>query len=388
MLKDFGCGSWIIVLLLAGATPGVVRAQSEQAPTAAPATVEQATAVWNQAEQQIDQIEKRLTEIQQAFQAAQPAEQTKLRAEALPLVDRIKEQFRALGRAAPLVYAAKVQAAGAENQKPFELVRQAMGLAYGENRYADAAAIAETILKVDPKEAVALNVAGVSEFAINHFAESVALLERAEKEQLLIPDLGGQYLESARKYVGYWETEQKLRAAEAAASGDAQLPRVRLKTSRGDIELELFEDQAPNTVANFISLVEKGFYDGSPFHRVIPNFMAQVGMPGQKFGGTDGPGYTIGCECYRPDARRHFAGTLSMAHAGKDTGGSQFFITHLPTPHLDKEVRPESVHTVFGRVVSGMDVVAAIQQGDSIESASVLRKRNHPYAPQTQPDRR
>ncbi|HRX83107.1 MAG TPA: peptidylprolyl isomerase, partial [Pirellulaceae bacterium] len=104
---------------------------------------------------------------------------------------------------------------------------------------------------------------------------------------------------------------------------------------------------------------------------------------GKQFGGLDGPGYTIECECYQPNARRHFTGTLSMAHAGKNTGGSQFFITHLPTAHLDKEVMPTSVHTVFGRVVEGMDAVAALQQGDEITSAEIVRKRSHPYAPKT-----
>lgn len=367
--------------------PGAVAAQDQPPAAAAPLTPEQATAVWNEAEQQIGQIETRLGEIQQAFPTASPDEKTKLRTEAIALINRIKQQFRNIGRVSPQVYPLKSQAAGADHTQPLQLVQQAMGLAYTENRYADAAAIAGAILTVNPQDAVALNVSGVAHFATHDFARAVEILEQAEKNQLLIPDLGGQYLESARAYVQYWETEQQLRAKEAAATGEAQLPRVLLKTSRGEIVLELFEDQAPNTVANFISLVEKGFYDGSPFHRVISNFMAQGGMPGKKFGGTDGPGYTIECECYRPDARRHFAGTLSMAHAGKDTGGSQFFITHLPTPHLDREIRPESVHTVFGRVVSGMEVVAAIEQGDTIESATVLRKRNHPYVPKTHPER-
>jgi cyclophilin family peptidyl-prolyl cis-trans isomerase len=373
-------GLWIL--------PGLVVAQ-DQPPAAAapPLTPEQAAAVWNEAEQQIGQIEKRLGEIQQAFPTAQPDEKTKLRTEAIALIERIKQQFRAIGKVSPQVYPLKAQAAGADNTQPLQLVQQAMGLAYTENRYVDAAQIAEAILAVNPQDAVALNVDGVAHFATHDFGRAVEILERAEKDQLLIPDLGGQYLETARAYVQYWEAEQQLRAKEAAATGEAQLPRVLLKTSRGEIVLELFEDQAPNTVANFISLVEKGFYDGSPFHRVISNFMAQTGMPGKKFGGTDGPGYTIECECYRPDARRHFAGSLSMAHAGKDTGGSQFFITHLPTPHLDREIRPESVHTVFGRVVSGMEVVAAIEQGDTIETATVLRKRNHPYVPQTNPER-
>lgn len=362
-----------------------------------PLNAEQAAAVWNTASTEIGRIEKRLEEMQASFRAAKPEEQQKLQMEALKLIDEIKAQFRNLGRAIPAIYAEKVRAEGGAAQaapgqpnpsKTHELAEQALGLAYSENRYAEAAQIADALLAVDPKDAVALNIGGGSQFATHHFTTAVEMLERAKQDQLLIPDLGGNYLDTAKSYVKYWETEQALRAKEDAATGEAQLPRVKLHTSRGDIVVELFEDQAPNTVANFISLVEKGYYNGSPFHRVIENFMAQGGTPGNNTTGAAGPGYTIACECYRPDARRHFAGTLSMAHAGKDTGGSQFFITHLPTAHLDREIRPESVHTVFGRVIEGMDVVAAIQQGDQIVTAEVLRKRNHPYVPVTQPSRR
>ncbi|MEX0712393.1 MAG: peptidylprolyl isomerase [Pirellulales bacterium] len=164
------------------------------------------------------------------------------------------------------------------------------------------------------------------------------------------------------------------------------LPQVSLQTSQGDVVIELFEDQAPGTVANFINLVEQGFYDGLKFHRVIENFMAQGGCP--KGTGTGGPGYAIACECYRPDARQHARGSLSMAHAGKDTGGSQFFITFKPTPHLDGK------HTVFGQVITGMEVVDELRrsdaggQPDKIVEARVLRKRDHPYEPQKLPSRR
>ena len=108
-----------------------------------------------------------------------------------------------------------------------------------------------------------------------------------------------------------WAKEKKIREAEAKAD---DLPRVLMKTSAGDIEIELFENEAPNTVLNFITLVDKGFYNGLKFHRVLPGFMAQGGDP--KGDGTGGPGYTIPCECYRPDHRLHFRGSLSMAHAG------------------------------------------------------------------------
>jgi cyclophilin family peptidyl-prolyl cis-trans isomerase len=186
------------------------------------------------------------------------------------------------------------------------------------------------------------------------------------------------------------EAELARRKAEAAAD---DLPRVKLATTAGDLTVELFENEAPNTVANFLALVDKGFYDATPFHRVIGGFMAQGGDPTGTGGG--GPGYAIACECDRPDARLHFRGTLSMAHAGPDTGGSQFFLTFRPTAHLDGK------HTVFGRVIAGDEVLAQLartqdSQGrpvpgvepDKILEGSVLRKRDHTYAPETLPDPR
>jgi peptidyl-prolyl cis-trans isomerase B (cyclophilin B) len=138
-----------------------------------------------------------------------------------------------------------------------------------------------------------------------------------------------------------------------------------ITTPRGDIHLTLFEKTAPNTVANFVKLAKAGFYDGLTFHRVIANFMIQGGCPNSKEGasgmaGTGGPGYKIKCETGPSNPERHTPGTLSMAHAGPNTGGSQFFVTHKATPHLD------GVHTVFGRIVAqkDLDVVNAVKQGD------------------------
>jgi len=188
------------------------------------------------------------------------------------------------------------------------------------------------------------------------------------------------FVDDPRPFKQLWEKEQKTRAAEAKAD---DLPRVLLKTNKGDIVVELFENEASNTVANFITLVEEGFYNGLTFHRVLPGFMIQGGDP--KGTGAGGPDYTIACECVRPDHRNHFRGSLSMALSGRDTGGSQFFITLVPTPHLDGQ------HTVFGRVVEGMDVLAKIQKRDpsdpkealpapdEIVEAKVLRKRPHKY---------
>ena len=137
---------------------------------------------------------------------------------------------------------------------------------------------------------------------------------------------------------------------------------ARIETGKGPITIELYPDEAPGTVANFAKLAESGFYNGLTFHRVIPNFVVQGGCP--RGDGTGGPGYTIKCET-AGNPHRHLRGSLSMAHAGKDTGGSQFFICHAPQPHLD------GVHTVFGRVTDGLQVVDAIRAGDRMETVSV-----------------
>lgn len=136
-----------------------------------------------------------------------------------------------------------------------------------------------------------------------------------------------------------------------------------ISTAKGDITLTLFPNEAPKTVANFAKLAKEGFYDGLTFHRVIPNFVIQGGCPNGT--GTGGPGYTIPCEV-EGNPHKHGTGALSMAHRGPNTGGSQFFITHSPQPHLD------GVHTVFGQVESGMDVVNAIQQGDQMLKVTIL----------------
>ena len=132
-----------------------------------------------------------------------------------------------------------------------------------------------------------------------------------------------------------------------------------MKTAKGEIQIDLFNEDAPNTVKNFTDLIEKGFYDGLNFHRVIPNFVIQGGCP--QGTGTGGPGYHIDCEI---NANRHQAGTLSMAHAGKDTGGSQFFIVYEPQPHLD------GVHTVFGKT-EDMEIVLKLTNGSKILKATI-----------------
>lgn len=132
-----------------------------------------------------------------------------------------------------------------------------------------------------------------------------------------------------------------------------------IKTDKGDMFVELFAFDTPKTVENFVKLGKNGFYNGLTFHRVIPNFMIQGGCP--KGDGTGGPGYTIPCEL-TGGGQYHDRGILSMAHAGRNTGGSQFFICHSRqnTAHLDRN------HTCFGKVVQGLEVIDKIRQGDKI----------------------
>jgi peptidyl-prolyl cis-trans isomerase B (cyclophilin B) len=142
-----------------------------------------------------------------------------------------------------------------------------------------------------------------------------------------------------------------------------------METAKGRIVIELFPDEAPGHVENFEKLANSEFYDGTRFHRVIKGFVAQGGDPLSKDPsngrvGTGGPGYKIKCETHL-NKHKHVAGTLSMAHAGKDTGGSQFFLVHAPQPHLD------GVHTVFGQITEGLDTMLSLVQGDAITTVRV-----------------
>ena len=232
----------------------------------------------------------------------------------------------------------------------------------------------------DLYEAAANSAFGCMQFekAEQWYAKAIALKSRLEREAManssMIPEL--------KKL---WPEERQIREQEAK---NDNLPRVLIRTNKGDITLELFEDSAPNTVANFIYLVKLGFYKDVPFHRVLPGFMAQGGDPTGT--GSGGPGYAIDCECYpkqgQPVPRKHFRGSISMANAGRDTNGSQFFLMFQPVTHLN------GMHTVFGHVIEGIEVLADLQridpsdevimvEPDRILEAKVLRDRGHTYEP-------
>jgi peptidyl-prolyl cis-trans isomerase B (cyclophilin B) len=146
------------------------------------------------------------------------------------------------------------------------------------------------------------------------------------------------------------------------------MTQAEIHTVKGVMKVNFFDEDAPNTVANFVKLSKAGFYDGLTFHRVIPNFVIQGGCPNGN--GMGGPGYSIKCETSGAN-QFHDRGVLSMAHAGKDTGGSQFFVCHsrTNTSHLDRK------HTCFGKVYEGLEVIDAIRQGDVIEKIVIIEEQ-------------
>lgn len=250
----------------------------------------------------------------------------------------------------------------------------------GRDDYDAAGKLSDALIKNGSDFKQIYNYAGIVAFVNNDYENAEKYFKQAAEAKAL-DQVGQNFASILPEYRELWEKEKALREAEAKAD---DLPRVKIETSKGPIVVELFENEAPQTVGNFVSLVEAGKYDGTIFHRVLPGFMAQGGDP--KGDGTGGPGYNIYCECYEKNRRDHFRGTLSMAHAGRDTGGSQFFLTFVPTLQLNGR------HTVFGRIIEGMDVLAKIQRvdpsnpataatPDKIIKATVERKRDHAYVP-------
>ncbi|MDO4629815.1 MAG: peptidylprolyl isomerase [Planctomycetia bacterium] len=225
-------------------------------------------------------------------------------------------------------------------------------------------------------------MAGVSAFGSNHFAAAEKCFNYAKQTKTPLSRQATAYADSITEYyTKEWARELQLRQRDAQANN---LPQVLIRTSVGDMVVELFEKEAPNTVANFITLVEAGYYNGLIFHRVLPGFMAQGGCP--KGDGTGGPGYNIPEEYTKDGARYHFRGSLAMARSmDPDSAGSQFYITFLPNQSLDKN------YTVFGHVIEGMATLSNIERIDperpypgqtpsKIIEMKVLRKQNTDYS--------
>ncbi len=352
-------------LMFAALTVWFVEARAAESPAENYAAVR---AEWDQATQQMDRLAEQ-------FRSAPPEQQQQIRQQYMTLAGQMDDMLPKLTETATAAYLA------APNDDP-DLVRLLVGIAANalrNDRFEAAAETAQMLIDHECPEKAVYGVAGTAAYCLDDFELAEKYLNIASEAQLLEQD-GQMYATDVAQARKLWQVEQRLREAEAAAD---DLPRVLMKTSKGDLVIELFENEAPQTVGNFVSLVEKGFYNGLTFHRVLPGFMAQGGCPDGT--GAGGPGYQIYCETDKPDRRNHFRGVLSMAHAGKNTGGSQFFLTFRRTSHLD------GGHTVFGRVIEGLEVLEELQridpqrpsgvEPDRILEAKVLRKRDHPYQP-------
>lgn len=320
------------------------------------------------------------------YRGAEPQRRTEIQKQYAELLAKGQQMEPAIVAAAKSAYAEAPNA----NPQLQEFLLAMLGDQIKRDNYEKALDLAKLLIEKRCPDKRIYNWACYASFCLGFYDTAQTYFELAQKSHVFKPlgkgPLDGalmEFLNKPDKFKQAWDKEQQIRQAEAKAN---DLPRVLLKTSKGDITLELFENEAPNTVANFISLVEKGFYNGIVFHRVLDGFMAQGGCP--KGDGSGGPGYMIADEVNRPDYRKHFRGSLSMAKtAAPDTGGSQFFLTFVPTTHLD------GVHTVFGRVIDGMDVLSKLRrvdpgkdgqpEPDKIIEAKVLRKRDHPYVPKT-----
>lgn len=310
---------------------------------------------------------KKLRGLKEAYQTASPEEKDRIISEFTPLVDATTQQQKGL---VPLAIAAYQSVEGQNSELRAFLCAMLQWLTYERENYEAAYEIAKVVMQYPLPETngdLLYGFAAFAAFATMNLDDAKAWYKVAKDKKVVgkcDPEdkmhLAYNLEVTLPEYEELWPKEQEIRAKEAAADN---LPRVLLHTTKGDITIELFKNEAPTAVNNFLSLVQKGFYTDVPFHRVLPFFMAQGGDPTGT--GAGGPGYCIKCECYKPEARSHFRGSLSMAHAGPNTGGSQFFMNFVPTPFLNKK------HTVFGRIVDGMDVLSDIQRIDPEQETDV-----------------
>ncbi len=375
-LRMLALWSSVMVAMAVAQGPSSSDSSNESAPSQSPQRQR-----FDQLYEQFKDLLSQLRQLQLRYKEVLPAQ----RAE-------IEEQFQQKRRQAHEVLEnlqaeAQRQFAADPSQEDIGRFLAALALLRRENGRLDEAVKIFQLLDAKGFQVPGLDdLAGQAAYEFSRYDLAEKWLTRA-KAQGRLSRIGQEYLGRLPEEKKWWAEEEKLRQQETSRSKDdpKALPQVLLKTTKGDIVIELFEDQAPNTVANFIHLVEQGFYDRLSFHRVIPGFVAQGGDPNGD--GTGGPGYTIPDEHHRKDARRHYWGSVAMAKTERPhSAGSQFYIALKRLPHLDGQ------HTVFGRVIRGMDVVLRLNphnpqesrnQGppDRILQARVIRKRNHPYVP-------
>jgi cyclophilin family peptidyl-prolyl cis-trans isomerase len=319
---------------------------------------------------------KDLRNLKVQYQSAALADQAIIQQKWKDLVEKGNEKVVELEAAGLKAYAE------APNEDP-QLTRFLVKLAddgIQRDDYASAKRITDVLIEHQCPDKQIYDSAAIAAYVLNDYDQAEKYFKLA-KDNGVLSTYGKELEPTIKEYKELWAKEKEVRDAEAKAD---DLPRIRLTTNKGVIVIELFENEAPDTVGNFVSLIEKEFYNGLKFHRVLKNFMAQGGDPNGD--GSGGPGYRIYGEQSKPNHRNHFQGSLSMAHTGDpDTGGSQFFLTFKQTPHLNGR------HTVFGRVIEGMEVLSKLQRRDPtaanppvpdfIMTAEVIRKRDHVYQP-------
>jgi len=351
--------------------PGKPPAKKEEKP-AEPAEKPATAADFPATYKKWNAVDKQLNELREKYELAQSSEERAV------LRERFQKLVTESEKLLPQLRSSAEAAFEAEPGKDADVSKVMIRLMAYDYRRDDYDAVlkkADKLLAAKVADPVIYSIAGVAAYASDDYDTAEKYLPLADKAGKL-DDEGKEHLKELSKTKELWAKEQAIRAKEKEAD---DLPRVKLETSKGTVVLELFENEAPQTVGNFVHLVETKAYDKTDFHRVLAGFMAQGGDP--KGDGTGGPGYEIPCECYRDDHRLHFRGTMSMAHSGKDTGGSQFFLTFRRTAHLDGK------HTVFGRVVEGMEILPKLQRRnpeqaqfgplpvpDKILTATVVRK--------------
>lgn len=350
-------------------------------------TPQQALAQFVKAYDELDNLVDEHDALTEEIPTATKERQAELAPKMLALTDRVHELYH---QTQDLIEAAWI--ADPQNDEVVGYMLFLLASAIDEDQYEVAVDLSREMMakKIHEREPILYEMAGIASFMTNKYEVARLCFNEALRNEELT-ESGGVYAELIPYYVAAWKVELALRKAEIAKN---DLPRVVLQTTKGNVFIELFEDQAPNTVANFISLVEKGFYDNNDFHTVFSGFMAQSGSPNPD--GTGNPGYCVPDEFSRPDVRRHFRGSVSLAHNDTpNSGGSQFFIMLAPSPQLDGK------YTVFGRVIQGIEVVSALEridvtapttetesglnEPDKIIKARVIRKRAHAYTPETLP---
>ncbi len=370
---------WMVVVLLAGAwSIGTGASADENAAPEAAAPTAEAIAARQEFDQAIKpwrQLARHMQELRTRFLASNPENRKVVREEYGKVLE---DSERVLRELVPVLK--KAYAANPADAEVSELMITLAVLFFDGDKFEDSLGLAETLIAHDFPRAEVYNIAGQSAHELDRLDDAEKYLRLAFDKNALNP-YGRQLLEEIPQRRVVIDAELARRAADEA-KGD--LPRMRLHTTRGDIVLELFEDDTPNTVSSFLGLVADGFFDGLAFHRVISGFGAMSGSPTSD--GQGGPGYETLFENDPAHVRPHLRGAISMVPLSKRTNGSQFFITLRPT----RAKGLDGKQTVFGRVIEGMDVATRLRRYDAQEpnslfdpdrilEATIIRRRGHRY---------